>query len=199
MGKEITGAVLCPWKQANTKTCGHQWDTKADHIICCAAGGCLVRRQDELVAVIMRLLKEWGCTHIQHEVPMTEDLGRMDIVFTTPTGITHHLDATIWHAASQEALRAGSACKDGVAAHLAVQSKYRKYPSVKLVPAALETGGRVSEPFLRLVRTLAPWGKMRTTEMSMAWQLISAALQRENARSIEKARMAWQGHHVQVN
>jgi hypothetical protein len=198
MGKVICQCMPCPLKKGNTNACGQVCDSKGHHLICCAAGGCLVRRHDELVATIQRLLKDWGCTHIMLEVPMTEDLGRMDLVFTTPTGVTMHLDATIWHAASQQALRAGSACKDGVAAHLAVQAKYRKYPNVKLVPAALETGGRVSEPFLRLVRSLAPWGKTRTTEMAMAWQLISAALQRENARSIEKARMAWQGHMVHV-
>ena len=91
---------------------------------------------------------------------------------------------------SQQALRAGSARKDGAAAHLAEIGKKRTYKSIPVNPMVIEFGGRLGGTLLRVVRSIVPHGTPDRSEvLGAAWQSISATVQRTMAWQINSANL----------
>lgn len=117
----------------------------------------------------------------------------MDLVVHSPklSGPVH-VDFTVVSALSQEALRARSNLRDGVAAGIATRRKAAAYPDISsLVPFAVEDHGRLGEEALQLVRLLAPKEPaQRSTAIRHLYQSLGNTLQRYAADSLLAATTA---------
>ena len=94
-----------------------------------------------------------------------------------------YLDVVIPDAAtSNPEWRRRRACRDGVAAARAEDTKRLRYPGPGLVPFAVEALGRPGESAKAFMRSLAPVDAAeRTVFLGSAWQTLSVLVQIGNA------------------
>jgi hypothetical protein len=113
---------------------------------------------------------------------------KLDNAFDDAEGRRSYVDVEVVSASSASSeVRARRACADGVAAAEGVAMKQRKYPAAKspatpLVPFVVESLGRLSEPALGLLRSVAPVAAaagagVRSRELRSAQQELSALVQ----------------------
>ena len=85
-----------------------------------------------------------------------------------------YVDFTVVSALSQEALRARSNFRDGVAAGIATRRKAAAYPEISsLVPLAVEDHGRLGDEALQLVRLLQHNARRLFDVYTRAWAVRS--------------------------
>ena len=192
--QEVVPEGACSLSGPHAPACGTTADCRGRHSLMCQHGGGLVQRHNAIRDVLSGILQDMGAHNVQKEVLLPaaagQDAGRMDVAFFTERGNVMHVDISVVHPASSQALRGGSAQRPGAAAGIAETAKRRRYPQSPLAPAIFETGGRPGEEFLRLLRAAAPMDSERTHTLHCAWQALGATLQRENARTLLRARSA---------
>ena len=178
----------CKHKRPDGTLCGAPLDIKGVHARSCAVGGWLVRRHNACVDI----LADWcvQCCHCQvfkeQVLPCANEAhseSRMDLIVHSPTiPGPIHVDVTIVSPLSVEALKHGSALRDGVAAVIAATNKVRKYPGCEVHPFAIEDHGRVGESASTLIRTLVPpESSDRSASISELYHSLSSTLQRRSA------------------
>ena len=191
---DIPGCTgFCKHRHADGSTCGRPLDPKGIHAGSCAVGGWKVRRHDALCGIFAGWAEDQHC-HVEREVVMphaspTHPEARMDIVIRAP-GISGpiNVDLTVACATSVEALRQGSATRDGAATEVASCAKKRKYRNISVVPFVIEEHGRIGEEARALARRLAPTDHAaRSAAMRNLYQALGCTLQRLQADSVVAA------------
>jgi hypothetical protein len=116
----------------------------------------------------------------------------MDLVIRVPgVASPFYVDLTVASALSVEALRGGSAVRDGAAAGIAARGKIRDYPNCNVTPFVVEDHGRLGEDALRLIRLIAPTDLAeRSRAIRRLHQSLGATLQRCAADAVIAATTA---------
>jgi len=185
---------LCTNTTANGRVCGHPLDPLGKHQECCAPGGGLLVRHDNMVRCIATL-----ATRTIDPRPKTEQIlpelarlvagqteaARMDVI--VHDGIVRSLvDATIVSPlAGGDSFRNACARRDGHAARRAECIKRARYPAPDLVPFALETGGRLGTAARSFLMRMAGAAADPAAERVFMYRAVSSTLQDGVARQLE--------------
>ena len=185
---------LCTNTTANGRVCGHPLDPLGKHQECCAPGGGLLVRHDNMVRCIATL-----ATRTIDPRPKTEQIlpelarlvagqteaARMDVI--VHDGIVRSLvDATIVSPlAGGDSFRNACARRDGHAARRAECIKRVRYPAPDLVPFALETGGRLGTAARSFLMRMAGAAADPAAERVFMYRAVSSTLQDGVARQLE--------------
>ena len=192
----------CQHRRQDGSICGADLDVFGFHARCCAFGGWLVRRHDAACAVLGDWCQDLGCQLEVGQKPYGEVLvpwaaparpeARMDLVIRVPgVASPFYVDLTVASALSVEALRGGSAVRDGAAAGIAARGKIRDYPNCNVTPFVVEDHGRLGEDALRLIRLIAPTDLAeRSRAIRRLHQSLGATLQRCAADAVIAATTA---------
>ena len=164
-----------------------------------------MRRHDAACAALGEWCQELGCQLEVGQKPYGEVLvpwantsrpeARMDFVIRAPGVATpFYVDLTVVSALSTEAMRGGSALRDGAAASIAAKRKERDYPNCSVTPFVIEDHGRLGEDAVRLIRMIAPSDAAeRSRAIRTLHQSLGATLQRCAADAVIAATTARPG------
>ena len=102
----------------------------------------------------------------------------LDVILVTNSGRVA-VDVSVAEAPSaDDATARARARADGTAARERELEKHRRYPGPGLVPAVLETGGRMGREFRAFLRAQAPADERRAASLADIRQRLATALQR---------------------
>ena len=188
-------ADRCQHVTASGRQCGAILDAHGRHAQNCAIGGGTIRRHNRVVRALAAQMVEitGGDVALEVHVPAWDRPGGgdptqavLDIELTNHgmTGeATLYIDVAVTSPTSEDPRRAAAAARrDGYAADSMEHSKWRRYaPSV--LPAVLETGGRLGASLRQWLRRAAAHraGEAPTDTVATAYRAIAATLQREIA------------------
>ena len=194
----------CRLVNAEGVICGESLDEHGYHPCTCQYGGGVLRRHRRTIKGIGSLISRWHHTEPLYEqrVPAWDRPSRsqrpgrdpiekaiLDIEYGALDGRTW-LDVTVRHAAAGNASEVNTASRrDGEASRRAERDKHARYPGSRLVPFAIECGGRIggeARQWLREQMSLLP-ADIRTSELSRAYRLVSCAVQGQIARQLRKS------------
>lgn len=186
---------MCANTTMNGRVCGQQPDALGKHQECCAPGGGLMIRHDNMVRCLASLAAttidprartEQIIPELARPVEGQIDTARLDVIIHD--GISRSLiDVVIVSPlAGGAAHRRACARRDGHAARHAECTKRTRYPTADLVPFALETGGRIGNSARAFVIRMAEATERPATERLRLYRAISSTLQDGVARQLEK-------------
>ena len=185
---------LCSNTTATGRVCGRPLDALGKHQDCCAPGGGLMVRHDNVVRCIASLAArtvdprpriEQIILELARPVAGQVEAARLDVV--VHDGAARSLvDAVIVSPlAGDDALRRACARRDGHAARRAECTKRARYPALDLVPFALETGGRLGHAARVFLLRLAEAADDPAHERIYMYRAVSSILQDGVARQLE--------------
>lgn len=188
------GTVTCANTTANGRICGQPLDPIGKHQECCAPGGGIILRHDNLVKCIASFVArtldpkprmEQILPELARLVAGQTEAARMDVV--VHDGAARHLvDATIVSPlAANDVFCRGCARRDGHAARRAECLKRSRYPAHDLIPFAMETGGRLGMAARAFVTKCAEVAEDPAKERAYVYRAISTTLQDGIARQLE--------------
>ena len=167
-------------------------DKFGNHATMCLCGGLAIARHNSLTGTLGHQIAAGWNRLVSYEprVNTTQDTSRnrTDITTTKPDTATRiHIDLSVVSATSHTALKQyGSSASPGAAADKRGADKIHFYAGLNLIPAIVETNGRVGQPLLNLIRSTFPTDPSeRSTTATNFWQKWSAQLQTYNAAMIK--------------
>ena len=188
-------APTCTNTSLEGRVCGAVCDPSGMHLECCAPGGGLMERHDNVVRCIGQLAArsmdprprlEQIIPELAQPVQGQVRQARLDVIVFD--GVSRCLvDVAVVSAYDRDSsFRAACARRDGHAARRAAISKRMRYPSADLVPFALETGGRLGVDARAFVNRMASAAEDPVAERQYLYRAISSVLQDGVARQLLK-------------
>ena len=199
-----TASLTCQLITAQGIVCGKPLDKHGFHSSTCQCGGGVVKRHTRVIKGVGSLIVRW-----RHAEPLYEQRvvswdrpsrsqrpGRdpieraiLDIEYPADDGRLW-LDITVRHPAAGEPSQICTASRrDGEASRRGEREKHIRYPGSRLIPFALETGGRVggeAQQWLKEQVCELP-EDIQSAELARAYRVVSCALQGQIARQLRKA------------
>ena len=187
-------APLCTNTTQTGRVCGQQCDPNGKHQECCAPGGGLVVRHDNLVRCVGVISAqnldpkpklEQVVPELSRPVAGQIQQARLDVI--VHDGLSRLLiDAVVVSSlAGDQAFRRACARRDGHAARRAEISKRTRYIADDLVPFALESGGRMGADARAVLKRCADAADKPNVEIQYLHRAISSVLQDTVARQLE--------------
>ena len=175
-------------------------DSRGHHGETCNTGGKVDKRHNTIRDWLQKLIQDTtGRTALtEQNVPHWDKVDPergvvehaiLDVSTTDANGRRVYLDVTVPDAATTNAeWKRRRACKDGVAAARAEDTKRLRYPGPGLVPFAVEALGRPGDSAKAFMRSLAPVDPAeRAVFLGSAWQTLSVLVQTGNAELLLSA------------
>ena len=154
--------------------CTAQADVKGRHTIGCCCAGLRVQSHDDFAKVLAGVLRSLGASSVDDRQPAVAlpdgTSACADLAYSTPDGTLVFGDVTIVSATSAQALRGGSAKRDGVACAVGEQAKRKTYQRRPVAALVVERGGRFGRDLHRLLKTWLPSDASRSVAALRAQQ-----------------------------
>ena len=181
-------------KTAAGRTCGAACDPHGMHLECCAPGGGLMMRHDNVVRCVAQLAArnldprpklEQIIPELAQRVHGQVGESRLDVVIFDGTSRSLVDVVVVSPYVQDQSYRRACARRDGHASRRAAIAKRVRYPCADLVPFALETGGRLGADARGLLSRMADASDDPFFERQYLFRAISSVLQDGVARQLE--------------
>ena len=202
---ELTiASTTCCLTTKQELVCGEPLDSQGFHSCTCQCGGGILRRHKRTAKGVGSLISRWSLVEPLYEqrVPSCDRPSRsqrpgrdpieraiLDIEYPAEDG-RMWLDITVRHpAAGDTAALHTAARRNGEASRRGEREKHSRYPGERLVPFALECGGRMggeARQWLRAQVSELP-SDVQNFELRRAYKVVSCSLQGQIARQLRKA------------